>query len=214
MRADASNPPSPVRSVTSDSTFWRCALSVEAIYLHIMQDSRHKRLKMGFLRACAPSRFRAFFLLNPLVCLKKPYISGIFSFEIRHVRYMPIDVGAAHNHTVAVGKPSILIALISDIPNPAPPPAILMSDVRNVSGRCANCCHLRRNCTGISCRTPCYSHAPNIQNLKLAPVLRQSRLAIEDRPSILRLNRDGHADHQRAGHKNHRRAAHDVKQAA
>ena len=119
-------------------------------------------LKWAFLRACAPSRFSAFFLLNPLVCLKKPYISGIFSFEIRHVRYMPIDVGTAHNHTAAVGKPSILIALISDIPNPAPPPAILMSDVRNVSGRCANCCHLRRNRTGILCRTPCYSHAPNI----------------------------------------------------
>ena len=46
-------------------------------------------------------------------------ISGIFRFEIRHVRYMPIDVGTAHNHTAAVGKPSILIALISDIPNPA-----------------------------------------------------------------------------------------------
>ena len=142
--------------------FWRCALSVEAIYLHIMQDSRHKRLKMGFLRACAPSRFSAFFLLNPLACLKKPYISGIFSFEIRHVRYMPIDVGTAHNHTAAVGKPSILIALISDIPNPAPPPAILMSVVRNVSSRCANCRHLHRNRTGISCRMPCSSHAPNI----------------------------------------------------
>ena len=127
-----------------------------------MQDSRHKQLKMGFLRACAPSRFSAFFLLNPLTCLKKPYISGIFRFEIRHVRYMPIDVGTAHNHTAAVGKPSILIALISDIPNPAPPPAILMSDVRNVSSRCAYCCHLRRNRTGISCRTPCHSHAPNI----------------------------------------------------
>ena len=75
---------------------------------------------------------------------------------------MPIDVGTAHNHTAAVGKPSIPIALISDIPNPAPPPAILMSDVRSVSDRCANCCHLRRNRTGISCRTPCYSHAPNI----------------------------------------------------
>ena len=111
---------------------------------------------------CAPSRFSAFFLLNPLVCLKKPYISGIFSFEIRHVRCMPIDVGTAHNHTAAVGKPSILIALISDIPNPAPPPAILMSDVRNVSGRCANCCHLRRDCTENLCRMPCYSHAPNI----------------------------------------------------
>ena len=142
--------------------FRRCTLSVKAIFLHIMQDSRHKQLKMGFLRSCSSSRFRVFFLLNPLVCLKKPYISGIFSFEIRHVRYMPIDVGTAHNHTAAVGKPSILIALISDIPNPAPPPAILMSDVRNVSGRCANCCHLRRNRTGISCRTPCYSHAPNI----------------------------------------------------
>ena len=142
--------------------FWRCTLSVEALYLHIMQDSRHKRLKMGFLRACAPSRFSAFFLLNPLVCLKKPYISGIFSFEIRHVRYMPIDVGTAHNHTAAVGKPSTLISLISDIPNPAPPPAILMSDVRNVSDRCANCCHLRRNRTGISCRIPYTSHAPNI----------------------------------------------------
>ena len=154
----------PRRCVPSLQTapFWRCALSVEAIYLHIMQDSRHKRLKMGFLRACAPSRFSAFFLLNPLFCLKKPYISGIFSFEIRHVRYMPIDVGTAHNHTAAVGKPSIPIALISDIPNPAPPPAILMSDVRSVSDRCANCCHLRRNRTGISCRTPCYSHAPNI----------------------------------------------------
>ena len=154
----------PRRCVPSLQTapFWRCTLSVEAIYLHIMQDSRHKRLKMGFLRACDPSRFRAFFLLNPLTCLKKPYISGIFRFEIRHVRYMPIDVGTAHNHTAAVGKPSILIALISDIPNPAPPPAILMSDVRNVSGRCAKRCHLRRNRTGISCRTPCYSHAPNI----------------------------------------------------
>ena len=162
MRADASNLPSPVRSVTSDSAFLACALSVEAIYLHIMQESRPKRLKMGFLRACAPSRFSAFFLLNPLVCLKKPYISGIFRFEIRHVRYMPIDVGAAHNHTAAVGKPSIPIALISDIPNPAPPPAILMSDVRNVSSRCAYCCHLHRNRTGISCRIPCYSHAPNI----------------------------------------------------
>ena len=154
----------PRRCVPSLQTahFWRCTLSVEAIHLHIMQDSRHKRLKMGFLRACAPSRFSAFFLLNPLVRLKKPYISGIFSFEIRHVRYMPIDVGTAHNHTAAVGKPSIPIALISDIPNPAPPPAILMSDVRSVSDRCANCCHLRRNRTGISCRTPCYSHAPNI----------------------------------------------------
>ena len=109
----------PRRCVPSLQTapFWRCTLSVEAIYLHIMQDSRHKRLKMGFLRACAPSRFGTFFLLNPLVCLKKPYISGIFSFEIRHVRCMPIDVGTAHNHTAAVGKPSILIALISDIPN-------------------------------------------------------------------------------------------------
>ena len=125
--------------------FWRCTLSVEAICLHIMQDSRPKRLKMGFLRACDHSRFRAFFLLNPLTCLKKPYISGIFSFEIRHVRYMPIDVGTAHNHTAAVGKPSILIALISDIPNPAPPPAILMSDVQNVSSHCANCCHLHCN---------------------------------------------------------------------
>ena len=154
----------PRRCVPSLQTapFWRCTLSVEAIYLHIMQDSRHKRLKMGFLRACAPSRFSAFFLLNPLVCLKKPYISGIFSFEIRHVRYMPIDVGTAHNHTAAVGKPSILIALISDIPNPAPPPAILMSDVRNVFSRCAYCCHLHRNRTGISCRTPRYSHAPDI----------------------------------------------------
>ena len=142
--------------------FRRCTLSVKAIFLHIMQDSRHKQLKMGFLRSCSSSRFRVFFLLNPLVCLKKPYISGIFSFEIRHVRYMPIDVGTAHNHTAAVGKPSILISLISDIPNPAPPPAILMSDVRNVSGRCANCCHLRRNRTGISCRIPCTSHAPNI----------------------------------------------------
>ena len=88
--------------------------------------------------------------------------AGIFSFEIRHVRYMPIDVGTAHNHTAAVGKPSIPIALISDIPNPAPPPAILMSDVRNVSSRCAYCCHLRHNCTGISCRIPYTSHAPNI----------------------------------------------------
>jgi hypothetical protein len=149
---------------------------VEAIYLHIMQDSRHKRLKMGFLRACAPSRFSAFFLLNPLVCLKKPYISGIFSFEIRHVRYMPIDVGTAHNHTAAVGKPSILIALISDIPNPAPPPAILMSDVRNVSGRCANCCHLRRNRTGISCRIPYTSHAPNIQDVVSFSIFRQTHL--------------------------------------
>ena len=52
---------------------------------------------------------------------------------------MPVDVGMAHNHTVAVGKPSIPIALIPDIPNPAPPPAILMSDVRNVSSHCANC---------------------------------------------------------------------------
>ena len=158
----------PRRCVSSLQTapFWRCTLTVEAIYLHIMQDSRHKRLKMGFLRACAPSRFSAFFLLNPLVCLKKPYISGIFSFEIRRVRYMPmympIDVGTAHNHTAAVGKPSIPIALISDIPNPAPPPAILMSDVRNVSGRCASCCHLRRNCTGILYRMPCNSHAPDI----------------------------------------------------
>ena len=156
--------------------FWRCTLSVEAIYLHIMQDSRHKRLKMGFLRACAPSRFSAFFLLNPLVCLKKPYISGIFRFEIRHVRYMPIDVGTAHNHTAAVGKPSILIALISDIPNPAPPPAILMSDVRNVSGRCAYCCHLHRNRTGISCRTPCYSHASNIQDVVSFSIFRQTHL--------------------------------------
>ena len=152
--------------------FRRCTLSVKAIFLHIMQDSRHKQLKMGFLRSCSSSRFRVFFLLNPLVCLKKPYISGIFSFEIRYVRYMPIDIGTAHNHTAAVGKPSIPIALISDIPNPAPPPAILMSDVRNVSGRCANCCYLRRSLTGILCRIPCYSHAPNIQNLKLAPVLR------------------------------------------
>ena len=24
------------------------------------------------------------------------------------------------------------------------------------------CCHLHRNRTGISCRIPCYSHAPNI----------------------------------------------------
>ena len=162
MRADASNLPSPVRSVTSDSTFLAMHPLCGSHLPAIMQDSRHKRLKMGFLRACAPSRFSSFFLLNPLVCLKKPYISGIFSFEIRHVRYMPIDVGTAHNHTAAVGKPSIPIALISDIPNPAPPPAILMSDVRNVSGRCANCCHLRRIRTGISCRTPCYSHAPNI----------------------------------------------------
>lgn len=142
--------------------FWRCTLSVEAIYLHIMQDSRPKRLKMGFLRASAPSRFSAFFLLNALVCLKKLYISGIFSFEIRHVRYMPIDVGTAHNHTAAVRKPSILIALISDIPNPAPPPAILMSDVRNVSSHCAYCCHLHRNRTGFSRRMPYTSHAPNI----------------------------------------------------
>ena len=169
----------PRRCVPSLQTapFWRCTLSVEAIYLHIMQDSRHKQLKMGFLRACAPSRFSAFFLLNPLVCLKKPYISGIFSFEIRHVRYMPIDVGTAHNHTAAVGKPSILIALISDIPNPAPPPAILMSDVRNVSSRCAYCCHLHRNRTGISCRIPCYSHAPDIEDYCfvniLPPLLRQ-----------------------------------------
>ena len=142
--------------------FWRCTLSVEAIYLHIMQDSHPKRLKMNFLRACAPSRFSAFLLLSPLVYLKKPYISGIFSFEMRHVRYMPIDVGTTHNHTVAVGKPTILIALISDIPNPAPPSAILMSDVRNVTGRCANCCQLRRNCTGFSYRIPYTSHAPNI----------------------------------------------------
>ena len=168
----------PRRCVPSLQTapFWRCALSVEAIYLHIMHDSRHKRLKMGFLRACAPSRFSSFFLLNPLVCLKKPYISGIFSFEIRHVRYMPIDVGTAHNHTAAVGKPSILIALISDIPNPAPPPAILMSDVRNVSSRCAYCCHLRRNRTGISCRMPCYSHAPNIQDVVSFSIFRQTHL--------------------------------------
>ena len=75
---------------------------------------------------------------------------------------MPIDVGTAHNHTAAVGKPSVSIALISYIPNPAPPPAILMSDVRNASGRCANCRHLHRNRTGISCRMPCSSHAPNI----------------------------------------------------
>lgn len=142
--------------------FWRCTLSVKAIFLHIMQDSRHKRLKMGFLRSCSSSRFRVFFLLNPLVCLKKPYISGVFRFEMKRVRYMLADVGTAHNHTIAVGKPSIPIALIPDIPNPAPPPAILMSDVRNVSDRCVNCCHLRRNCAGFSCRMPCTSHAPNI----------------------------------------------------
>ena len=191
----------PRRCVPSLQTasFWRCALSVEAIYLHIMQDSRHKRLKMGFLRACAPSRFSAFFLLNPLVCLKKPYISGIFSFEIRHVRYMPIDVGAAHNHTVAVGKPSIPIALISDIPNPAPPPAILMSDVRNVSSRCAYCCHLRRNRTGILCRIPCNSHAPNIQNLKALSVFGKTNLLIEDRTMIVGLNRSRRDHHKRTG---------------
>ena len=191
----------PRRCVPSLQTapFWRCTLSVEAIYLHIMQDSRHKRLKMGFLRACAPSRFSAFFLLNPLVCLKKPYISGIFSFEIRHVRYMPIDVGTAHNHTAAVGKPSILIALISDIPNPAPPPAILMSDVRNVSGRCAYCCHLHRNRTGISCRTPCYSHASNIQNLKALPVFGKTNLLIEDRTMIVGLNSNRRNQHKRTG---------------
>lgn len=142
--------------------FLRCALSIKAIFLHIMQNSRHKRLKMGFLRTCGLSLFRAFFLLNPLPCLKKPYISGIFSFEIRYVRYMPMDVGTAHNHTAAVGKPSIPIALIPDIPNPAPPPAILMSDVRNASGHCANCCHLRCNRIGISCRIPCTFHAPDI----------------------------------------------------
>ena len=142
--------------------FWRYTLSVKAIFLHIMQNFRHNRLKMGLLRACDPSRLRAFFLLNPLPCLKKPYISGIFSFEIRHVRYMPIDIGTAHNHTVAIGRPSIPIALISDIPNPAPPPAILMSDVRNMSGRCANCCILYCNRAGILCRIPCNSHAPNI----------------------------------------------------
>ena len=41
----------PRRCVPSLQTapFWRCTLSVEAIYLHIMQDSRHKQLKMGFL---------------------------------------------------------------------------------------------------------------------------------------------------------------------
>ena len=89
---------------------------------------------------------------------------------------MPIDVGTAHNHTAAVGKPSILIALISDIPNPAPPPAILMSDVPNVSGRCAYCCHLRRNCAGISCRIPCYSHAPNIQDVVSFSIFRQTHL--------------------------------------
>ena len=191
----------PRRCVPSLQTapFWRCILSVEAIYLHIMQDSRHKRLKMGFLRACAPSRFGAFFLLNPLVCPKKPYISGIFSFEIRHVRYMPIDVGTTHNHTAAVGKPSILIAFISDIPNPAPPPAILMSDVRNVSGRCANCCHLRRNRTGISCRTPYYSHAPNIQNLKALPVFGKTNLLIEDRTMIVGLNSNRRNQHKRTG---------------
>ena len=142
--------------------FCQCSLPVKAILLHIMQDSRHKRLKMGFLRSCSSSRFRVFFLLNPLVCLKKPYISGVFRFEMKRVRYMPADVGMAHNHTVAVGKPSILIALIPDIPNPAPPPAILMSDVGNASSHCANCRNLCCNRVGISCRIPCNSHAPNI----------------------------------------------------
>ena len=191
----------PRRCVPSLQTapFWRCTLSVEAIYLHIMQDSRHKRLKMGFLRACAPSRFSAFFLLNPLVCLKKPYISGNFSFEIRHVRYMPMDVSPAHNHTAAFGKPSILIALISDIPNPAPPPAILMSAVRNVSGRCAYRCHLHRNRTGISCRIPYTSHAPNIQNFKAFPVFGETNLLIEHRPMIVGLNRNRCNQHKRTG---------------
>ena len=151
----------PRRCVPSLQTapFWRRTLSVEAIYLHIMQDSRHKRLKMGFLRACAPSRFSAFFLLNPLVCLKKPYISGIFSFEIRHVRYMPIDVGTAHNHTAAVGKPSILIALISDIPNPAPPPAILMSDVRSLCKLLPFTPKSHRNFMQNTLRFPCTEHS-------------------------------------------------------
>ena len=85
---------------------------------------------------------------------------------------MLVDVGTAHNHTVAVGKPSIPIALIPDIPNPAPPPAILMSDVQNVSSHCANCCHLRCNCAGISCRMPCTFHAPDILRAIQTPLLR------------------------------------------
>ena len=68
---------------------------------------------------------------------------------------------------LAVGKSSIPIALIPDIPNPAPPPAILMSDVQNVSSHCANCCHLHCNCAWISCRMPCTFHAPDIWPLVL-----------------------------------------------
>ena len=180
--------------------FWRCTLSVKAIFLHIMQDPRHKRLKMGFLRSCSSSRFRVFFLLNPLACLKKPYISGIFRFEIRHVRYMPIDVGTAHNHTVAVGKPSIPIALIPDIPNPAPPPAILMSDVQNASGRCANCCHLRCNRIGISCRTPCTFHAPDIQDGVALSVLSQAHLLIQHGAVVVGLDDNRCCQHERAEH--------------
>ena len=137
----------------------QCGALTSADFLHIMQEYCRKPPRNGFASPRAHPCFKDSLLM---ACLKKPYISGIFSFEIRHVRYMPIDVGTAHNHTAAVGKPSILIALISDIANPAPPPAILMSDVRNVSGRCANCCHLRRNRAGFSCRIPYTSHAPNI----------------------------------------------------
>ena len=57
------------------------------------------------------------------------------------------------------------------------------------------------------------AHASEFQNVKRAAILGEPLLSVKYGAAVLRLYRDGDAQHQRAGDQNHDRAGHDIKRA-